>query len=279
MQVTINSAVHCRGIDITGTRDAFITLEPAEENTGIVFIREDLPHKPQVRCCSRNAVVDKRWTSLEEKGTRVEHTEHLLAAVKGLGIDNLAVRMNCPSIPVVDSYSCKDFVKAILQSGLKKQTSPKKYIDVNVPLVLKDQFYYQGRRFDKFIFALPANKLELIYILDYPKGWLPSQMAGYVIEPEIFITQLADARSFITAEEFQQVQKMIGEGMKSVLVFPQDGSRKLRYKNEPARHKLVDLLGDLGMCGLNIRGKFIAYRSGHKLNIEMVKKLTGVESD
>ncbi|MBM7855534.1 UDP-3-O-acyl N-acetylglucosamine deacetylase [Desulfohalotomaculum tongense] len=274
MQTTVKKPVQCRGINIKGTGEAKITLEPAPADTGILFIREDLPGTPVVRCCSEDALVDSRWTSLEQNGVRVEHTEHLLAAVRGMGIDNLVVRMNCSSLPVVDGYSCRAFVQAVLRVGLQQQQVPKRYIEVKEPCLLKDEFYYRRKRFNKYIAALPARNLELTYILDYPDQSLPSQGASYIINREIFINQLADARSYITGEEYQLVAELIGKGMESVLVFSKGKAPRLRYANEPARHKLVDLLGDLGTAGCNIKGKFIAFRSGHKLNIEMIKKIT-----
>ncbi|MTI81810.1 MAG: UDP-3-O-acyl-N-acetylglucosamine deacetylase [Firmicutes bacterium] len=275
MQTTIRNAARCSGIDITGTQKANIVLQPAEVNTGIVFIRDDLPDSPRVRCCSSNAVVESRWTSLEQEGVSVEHTEHLLAAINGMGIDNLKIHMNCSSIPVVDGYSCSEFVHAILRAGLRIQAGVKKYIEVKKPCLIKDQFLCHGVRHEKYIAALPADSLQLTYILDYPDKSLPTQMADYQINSETFVSQLYNARSFITEKEYQRVSELIGEGMQSVLVFPsQSISEELRYVNEPARHKLIDLLGDLGTAGCNIRGKFIAFRSGHKLNIEIIKKLT-----
>lgn len=274
MQTTIQKSIRCEGIDITGKTKAVITMEPAESNTGIVFIREDLPGNPCVQCKSNNSLVESRWTSLEQYSVRVEHTEHILAAIRGMGIDNIVVRMQGPSIPVVDGYSCNDFVQAILDAGLYSQQQPRKYLEVKTPCLVKDEFYYNNKRFDKYIAALPAKHLELTYILDYPDGSLPPQIANYIITPKIFVSQLAKARSYITTEEYQQVAGLIGKGMESVVVFSNGNTEELRWPNEPARHKLVDLLGDLSTVGCSIKGKFIAFRSGHKLNIEMIKKLS-----
>jgi UDP-3-O-acyl N-acetylglucosamine deacetylase len=273
-QTTIKRNVCCQGIDISGKGWVTMTLEPAKENSGIIFVRDDLPGCPQVQCNVDNCLVESRWTSLQNDDVRVDHTEHILAALAGLGIDNLIVHINNPSIPVVDGYSCKDFVQQILSVGIKELGAPKKYFEVKNPCLIVDQFYIQGQRYEKFIAAFPSDKLELTYILDYPDGSLPAQMVRCLIGPEVFINQLADARSYITANEYQHVAELIGKGMESVLVFSAGKLAGLRWPNEPARHKLVDLLGDLSTVGYPLKGRFISFRGGHQLNIKMIKKLT-----
>lgn len=279
MQTTVKKSVTVSGININGTCLTKAVFEPAAENSGIVFVRDDLPGSPTVRCSSENAVVDSRWTSLVEQGVRIEHTEHILAAVKGLGITNLIIRLNGSSVPVVDGYSCRDFVTALQNAGILYQQAPRSYLTVKAPVIVADEFYCLGRRYDKYIAALPAENLELIYILDYPDRSLPVQIADFILDPETFRVQLADARSYITQEEYQQVAPLIGQGIDSVLVFSEGRAQGLRWFNEPARHKLVDLLGDLSTVGCDIKGKFIGFRSGHKLNIEMIKILSGCEDD
>ena len=279
MQATIKKSAAVSGININGTAQTKAVFEPAAENTGIVFVRADLPGSPPVHCSCENAVVDSRWTSLVEHGIRIEHTEHILAAVKGLGITNLIIRLNSASVPVVDGYSCRDFVTALQNAGILQQQAPRKYLSVQSPILVADEFYCLGRRYDKYIAALPSENLELTYILDYPDRSLPVQTADFKIDTETFCLQLAGARSYITQEEYQQVAPLIGQGIDSVLVFSKGKAKGLRWPNEAARHKLVDLLGDLSTAGCDIKGRFIAFRSGHKLNIEMIKILSGCEGD
>ncbi len=279
LQTTIKRPVTVNGIDIYGTRYVTAVLEPAEENTGIVFVREDLPHSPLVHCSSKNARVSSRWTTLVDRGVRVEHTEHILAAMAGMGISNIIIRLNSPSVPVVDAYSCRDFVTAVVKAGLQRQKALRRCLTVKRPVLLKDCFYHAGKRYDKYLAALPADRLELIYILDYPDGSLPAQAAAYEITQQTFIEQLANARSFITEHEYQQVSRLIGQGMDSVLIFSAGSIQGLRWPNEPCRHKLVDLLGDLSTVGCDIKGRFIGFRSGHKLNVELIKTLSECEGE
>lgn len=276
MQTTIKSTVRCGGIDIFGRCNTDITLLPAPANSGIIFERGDLPGRPQVHCTSEQVLVDSRWTALEQNGTRVEHTEHLLAALAGLAIDNIIIRMEGPSIPVVDGYSCADFVAGINQVGIKRLPVKRQYLTVPFPCLVKDEFYIENKRHEKFLLALPADQLELTYVLDYPDKSIPTQQACYCITPKSFTNELASARSYITQQEYQQVAQLIGKGMQSVLVFSPGKRNDLRWSNEPARHKLVDLLGDLNTIGQPLKGRFIGIRSGHRQNINMVKKLAKV---
>lgn len=276
MQTTIKSPVRCQGIDIFGRSHTAITLYPAPANSGIIFERGDLPGSPRVHCNSENVLVESRWTVLEQNGIRVEHTEHLLATLAGLAIDNIIVRMDGPSLPVVDGYSCADFVAAIQRAGIEKLPVKRRYLTVHHPCLVQDEFYYDNKRYDKFLLALPANQLELTYVLDYPDNSVAAQQACHGITPQMFISELAGARSYITQGEYQRVARLIGKGMQSVLVFSPGKRGDLRWPNEPARHKLVDLLGDLYTIGLPLKGRFIGVRSGHQLNIKMVKKLAKV---
>lgn len=276
MQTTIKNTVRCEGIDIFGRGNTAITLLPAPANSGIIFERGDLPGCPQVHCTSEHVLVDSRWTVLEQSGIRVEHTEHLLATLAGLAIDNIIVRMEGPSIPVVDGYSCNDFVARIKEVGIKRLPAKRQYLTVPCPCLVKDEFYIANKRYEKFLLALPADQLELTYVLDYPDNSVATQQACYDITPSSFTNELAGARSYITQQEYQQVAPLIGKGMQSVLVFSPGKRDDLRWSNEPARHKLVDLLGDLTTIGQPLKGRFIGIRSGHRQNIKMVKKLAKV---
>lgn len=273
MQKTIKGAVQCGGIDIFGQNHTTITLLPAPVNSGIVFVRIDLSDHPQVCCNSDHLLVDSRWTVLEQRGIRIEHTEHILATLAGLGVDNVIIKMAGPSVPVVDGYSSTDFVKEIIKVGLCSQPAKRQYCTVTCPCLVKDEFYSDGKRYEKFLLALPCDHLELTYVLDYPDHSVPNQIASYPINDHTFKEELARARSYITQQEYQLVAPLIGKGMQSVLVFSPGQSSDLRWPNEPARHKLVDLLGDLNTIGQPLRGRFIGFRSGHRLNAKMVKKL------
>lgn len=273
MQKTIKHPCRCEGINITGTADAAITLEPAPTDTGIVFVRKDLPGHPEIHCQPENALSDSRWTSLVFNNNRVEHTEHLLAAITGLGIDNIRINLDSPYIPVISNFSSLDFVLTLLQAEPVFQDTPKKYSTIHEPHWVCSSFLYEGKHYDSVLLALPAPTFTLTYLLDYPGKQLPAQVAHYTITGvNDFLSELAGARSYIMDFEYDEVVKIIGQSIEDCLVIS-DTPSKLHWDNEPARHKLLDLLGDLSIMGTAIKGHFIGFRTGHKANIELCQKL------
>ena len=274
MQKSIKHSVQCSGNSITGEYPTTVTFFPAKPDTGIVFVRDDLPNKPRIECRSEYARTDSRWTSLVKNNIRVEHTEHLLAAIMGLGIDNIKIHLSSPHIPVVSQFSCQDFVEVLLQAEPVIQHAPKKYLTVTKPQWVFDSFTFKEQRYDNILIALPAEEPTFTYMLNYPNNQLPSQIAHYKLTTETeFISQLSAARSYIMDYEYELVEKLIGSSIDQCLVISNGTDEKLRWENEPARHKLVDLLGDLSTIGLPVQGHFIGIRTGHKTNINMAKKL------
>lgn len=274
MQKTIGRPARCTGISITGCTRASVTFHPAPTGTGVVFIRGDLPRRPQIKCCPEYARSDQRWTSLDKNGVRIEHTEHVLAAVAGLDIDNIFLHLENQHVPVVSSFSSGDFVRVLLESGLVRQERPKKYIAVGSPQWVLDSFIFNNKRYDSLLLALPAPKLILTYLLDYPGKQIGTLLAHIVLgSPGRFSAELGPARSYIMDYEFDEVARLIGAGMKDCLVISSQGFPKLQWEDEPARHKLLDLLGDLATLGAPLRGHFIGIRTGHKANIRLCRKL------
>lgn len=273
MQKTIKHSASCTGISITGQTSTTVTFQPAPPDTGIVFVREDLPGQPEIRCLPKYARTDSRWTTLAKNSIRIEHTEHLLAAITGLRLDNIRVHLDSPYIPVVSSFSSKDFVQALLKAEPVSQDVPKRYFTVREPQYILDSFNYEGQRYDRILLALPAPKLTLSYLLDYPSKQLTTQLAHFVLDNlNNFASELAPARSYIMDYEYDQVLKLIGKGMNDCLVISQS-PLNLQWNNELARHKALDLLGDISTIGQAIKGHFIGIRTGHQANIQMCHKL------
>ncbi|PLS17552.1 hypothetical protein CVD28_11165 [Bacillus sp. M6-12] len=274
MQKTINHKVQCSGMSITGEYQTKVTFSPAPPNSGVVFIRDDLPGHPEVECRSEYARTDSRWTSLVKDTIRIEHTEHLLAAVAGLGIDNVKVHMDSPHIPVVSQFSSEAFVNALIQAEPVNQSLPKSTLKITEPQWVFDSFIYEGERYESILIALPSQQPVFTYLLDYPGRQLPTQLAHYRLTGGLdFVSELSAARSYIMDFEYSQVAKLIGNAMDQCLVLSGGTAEKLRWENEPARHKLVDLLGDLATIGMSVKGHFIGIRTGHKTNIRMAKKI------
>ncbi|MEA4848337.1 MAG: UDP-3-O-acyl-N-acetylglucosamine deacetylase [Clostridiaceae bacterium] len=271
-QTTINRKASVIGTSITGGTDAKVSFYPAQPDTGIIFIRGDLPGRPGVKCSFEKAKVEYRWTSLIDGNMRIEHTEHALATISGLGIDNVYVELEQPSLPVTPDYSSKVFTQALMEAGIVEQPAKKEKIKIHKPVIV-----YQR---EKLLIALPYNGFKLTYVLDYPKlPWL-SQIAEIDVTPQTFINEIADARSYIIESELEEVVNLTGKVSSNVLVVKSGAEqRDWLWPNEPARHKALDLLGDLGLLGKKIWGHVIGIRSGHRLNLELCKKIYGECND
>jgi UDP-3-O-[3-hydroxymyristoyl] N-acetylglucosamine deacetylase len=273
-QTTIKQKVSLMGTSITGDTDAKVTFCPAPPDTGIVLVRNDLPGRPEVKCSFEKAKVEYRWTSLADGDVRIEHTEHALAAISGLGLDNVFIKLEQASLPVTPDYSSKEFTQALTGAGIVEQPSKKRRIKIHKPIIVYKRESSEDMEYEKLLIALPYDGFKLTYVLDYPKLPQLSQVAEMDITPEIFAKELADARSYIIESELEEVINLTGKVSSNVLVVKSgDENMEWKWPNEPARHKVLDLLGDLGLLGKKVQGHVIGFRSGHRLNLELCKKI------
>lgn len=273
-QKTIKQKVSVMGTSIAGETDAKVTFYPAPPSTGIIFIRNDLPGCPKVKCSFEKAKIEYRWTSLVDGDIRIEHTEHALAALSGLGLDNVFIELEQASLPVTKDYSSKEFKTALTGAGIVDQNSKKETIKILKPIVIYQRESLGDMEYEKFLIALPYDGFKLTYVLDYPNVSEFSQVAEMDITPEIFAKELADARSYIIESEVEEVVNLTGKVSSNVLVVKSGAEyRSWKWPNEPARHKVLDLLGDLSLLGKKVQGHVIGFRSGHRLNLELCKKI------
>ncbi len=272
-QQTLAQPATVNGFGFWSGRDVRVDFRPAGPGEGITFVRRDL--KPAVRIPANvlNRIEVPRRTVLSHSGACVEMVEHLLAALAGLQIDNCEVWADAPEMPGCDGSS-QPFVDALLQAGIQSQPASRKQLVVTDVTRVADG--------DTFIEARPAKEGELFvqYRMDYGiEHIIGRQTFRTKIDPETFCCELAPARTFCMLSEAQWLQSQ-GLGTRTsyqdLLVFddlqgPIDN--QLRFDDECVRHKTLDLLGDLALCGCDLVGRFIAYRSGHRLNAAMVKAL------
>ncbi|WP_291576818.1 UDP-3-O-acyl-N-acetylglucosamine deacetylase [Clostridium sp. UBA4548] len=273
-QKTIKQRVSVMGTSIAGETDAKVTFYPAPPSTGIIFIRNDLPGCPKVKCSFEKAKVDYRWTSLVDGDVRIEHTEHALAAISGLGLDNVFIELEQASLPVTEDYSSKEFKRALTGAGIVKQNAQKETIKILKPIIVYKRESLGDMEYEKFLIALPYHGFKLTYVLDYPNVPEFSQVAEMDITPETFAKELSDARSYIIESEVEEVVNLTGKVSSNVLVV-KSGAEYMSWQcpNEPARHKVLDLIGDLSLLGKRLQGHVIGFRSGHRLNLELCKKI------
>jgi UDP-3-O-[3-hydroxymyristoyl] N-acetylglucosamine deacetylase len=269
---TIGSPVAVEGFGYWSGRDVRVEFRPAPAGSGIVFVRGDLSPEVRIPALVAHRVEVPRRTVLRHQGAGVEMTEHLLAALVGMQIDNCEVWVNQPEMPGLDGSSQK-FVEALDSAGVVVQTGVRAQLIVREITRLGDE--------ECWIEARPSRSAELTirYRIDYgTQGGIGRQTVQLPINPTTFRQDLAAARTFMLKEEADWLLAQ-GLGQRAtpadLLVFDSDGpiDNELRFRDECARHKVLDLVGDFALAGCDVLGHIVAHRSGHRLNAEMVRVL------
>lgn len=271
-QRTIKEQVSVSGIGLQTGLKVNLTFKSAPENSGISFVRTDLPNKPSLNLQSINlndSASAERRTALGFGPFQVQTTEHLLAAFSGLSIDNIIVEVDNVELPGLDG-SAKGFAELIKKAGIVEQASQRKFlkVDKDVWCVAKDSL----------IAVLPDEEFKISYTLSYNRPGLGVQFYSAIVNETNFMNDIAPARTFCLEEEaLELIKRGLGKGADytNTLVIGKDGPIKtsLRFLDEPVRHKVLDLIGDLYILGVPIIGHVVAIKSGHGINMELVKKL------
>ncbi|HPS52920.1 MAG TPA: UDP-3-O-acyl-N-acetylglucosamine deacetylase [Phycisphaerae bacterium] len=272
MQKTIKTHAVVEGRGLFNGTPGRVRFCPAPEDTGIVFVRTDTVSPVEIPA-DIDYVVDRlhRTTSLAVGEVSVETVEHVLSAIWGLDIDNLRIEVDNPEIPNVDGSSLP-YAQALKQAGLEEQDMPKDVHLLDEPIVVSEG--------DMMLTALPGSidSLDLLYDMEYPVASIGRQLCSFRLGKDDYIGQLASARTFLLENEAKQFQAMgLGRHLtaRDILVMNDAGpvDNELRYPDEHARHKMVDLIGDLALLGAKFCGRVVAYRSGHEMNHSLVRKL------
>lgn len=244
-----------------------VEFRPAGPDEGITFVRADLVDQPRIRASIHNRINGPRRTTLRQNGKSVAMVEHILAALAGLQIDNCEVWVNREEMPGCDGSS-KQFVDVL-------QHAERVELDVTRNVITIDSIIQVGD--DKsWIRCEPCctTALEIHYQLDYWQPSIGQQEHSLILSPANFLNDVASARTFLLESEANLLREQ-GQGLDvrfdELLVFGEDGpiQNRLRFTNECARHKVLDMIGDLALIGTDIHGRFSAYRSGHRLNAMM----------
>lgn len=270
-QRTLTRPVLVEGFGLFGGADVRMSLHPAPANSGLIFQRVDLAGRPQVPARHEFLVTQPRRTVLQRGTARVEMVEHVLAALAGLWIDNCVIQLDALEPPVGDG-SALEIVEALLCAGIAEQLAPQAQFTVGEELSLSNP----GERGS--MQARSSTGWTIRYDLDYGQTVIPPQSFTATITPEEFVREIAFARTFVLDSEVAML-KTRGFGQRAttqnLLVFGPRGvlENRLRAPDECARHKLLDCIGDLALCGGSPVGSFHAVQSGHHLNHRMVEKL------
>lgn len=274
LQRTIARRAEVCGFGFFTGADVRLTFRPADADSGVVFERTDLPGSPQVAAIIQNAVPRSRRTAVADGDAVVELTEHVLAALAGLRVDNCLVQLNAPEPPGCDGSSLA-FAEAILEAGVVEQSSPRASLAVPADVLVCDESGGAS------IAARPLERDALLigFGLDYgPSSPIPPQVYSVEVTPETFLNELAFARTFVLESEVAAL-KAQGYGTRvtprDLLVFGEKGvvDNELRTGEECVRHKILDCIGDFALIGCDLSGHVSASRSGHRLNRELVRRI------
>jgi UDP-3-O-[3-hydroxymyristoyl] N-acetylglucosamine deacetylase len=275
-QRTIGQSVSVSGFGFWSGRDVQLEFRPGESDTGIVFVRRDLHEQIRIKAVVANRIETPRRTTLSSQGASVEMVEHVMAALAGLQIDNCEVWVDEAEMPGCDGSSLP-FVLALESVGVVEQSSLRRRLVIrNVTRLGNDESWVEAR---------PGTNggLSVKFRLDYGSGnAIGRQTLQLLLTPESFRRELASSRTFVLQEEAEWlVSRGLGKRAtyQNVLVFDKNGplENELRFRDECVRHKALDLVGDLALADCDLAGHFIAHRSGHRLNAELVRALLNEE--
>jgi UDP-3-O-acyl N-acetylglucosamine deacetylase len=271
-QRTLARPAYVQGVGFLTGAQVRLCFRPAPPATGVVFVRTDLGTDARIPARVEQVTGTHRRTTLGRAPVQVGLVEHVLAALAGLRIDNCFVELDAPEPPGLDG-SAQQFVELLNASGTVLQPARRAIWEVEAPVVVRQN----GATLT--LHPWEGEGLRASYILDYGlDSPIARQMHTQTITPESFAIELANCRTFILEAEGAELRRQ-GLGARTttadLLVFGPCGPihNCLRHANEPARHKILDLLGDLSLLGEDVRGHVVAYRSGHPLNVELVRAL------
>jgi len=272
-QKTLKSAVKISGIGLHTGEKSTLCFKPSPADTGIIFFRKDIPDAEPVKVGIENLLDNTKFprrTSIGNNSFQIHTIEHLLSALYAMEIDNLLIEMEGNECPGLDG-SAKPFIEIFKKAGIKVLDKEKEIIYVKEPIYISSN--------GSHIIALPNDCLKISYTLDYPQTLLKSQYASYIITPETYEKHLAPARTFCLKEEVESLKKLgLGKGSdyKNTLVIDADKgviNNEFRFEDEPVRHKISDLIGDLAILVDYVCAHIIGIRSGHGLNTRLIKKI------
>jgi UDP-3-O-[3-hydroxymyristoyl] N-acetylglucosamine deacetylase/3-hydroxyacyl-[acyl-carrier-protein] dehydratase len=277
-QRTLSQTVFFEGVGLHTGEPCKVEFRPAPPNSGIRFLRLDLPGTPEIPVTPRYARADMdqmRRTILKNGSAEVHTVEHILAAAAGLGIDNLVIALNAQEPPEPTDGSASPYVRLFQEAGIVEQPAARHYFRVTEPVRHEEN--------GVILVALPHEGLRVTFTIEYENAWRGTQYATYDIDPDVFVREIAPARTFVLERDVENLRAkgMIQGGtLQNAVVVRPDGilnQEPLRFRDEFVRHKILDFLGDLYLLGRPARGHFLSVKSGHASNVRFVQRLASAE--
>jgi UDP-3-O-[3-hydroxymyristoyl] N-acetylglucosamine deacetylase/3-hydroxyacyl-[acyl-carrier-protein] dehydratase len=272
-QRTIARPAEARGIGLHTGTESVLRFVPRESNSGVRFIRTDVRGRPAIPARIDYAIDhtnDPRRTTLDNGDVEIGTVEHVLAAIAGLGIDNLDIEISSPE-PCEPDGSAAPFARVLQQAGIVDQPDLRHYYESKRPI----SYQHDGTQ----RILLPHDGLRVTFTIDYPNKLVGTQYASFELNTDVFLREIAAARTFAMLEDVEPLRKsglIKGGSLANAVVVTQTeikSDEPLRFENEFVRHKVLDLIGDMSLLGMPVKGHIICVRGGHAVNVAFVKKI------
>ncbi len=269
-QKTIRKSVQVEGIGIHSGQKSTLRFKPAPANTGVYFVRADLPNKPYLKVSALNVQAVSYQTTLGGPFFQVATIEHCLSALSALRLDNIYIELDGPEIPICDG-SAQFFLAALIQAEIIELDEPRKYCYITEPIE-----YHEG---DKSAYILPYHGLHLTLTIDFPHPLIGLQKVDLEINEQTFARDIATARTFGFLKDVESMQAAglaLGGSLENCIVLDHDkvvNPEGLRFKDEFVRHKVLDALGDLVTLEMPLMGHIVLHKAGHDIMNKLIKKI------
>lgn len=270
LQRTIKTEIICQSIGLHTGRKVNMTIHPADVDKGITFIRSDLAGKPRIKAELGNVCDTTLATTIGVNGASVSTVEHLLSAFSGMGIDNATVELDAHEVPIMDG-SAQPFVDMLKEVGTQPQGKCKKLLVINSPVSVADE--------NGSAAFLPAREFKMTYTIDFKHAVIGRQTCHFHFSDAAYEQEICAARTFGFLKDVEYLQAIglaLGGSLKNAVVLDDHriiNKEGLRCPDEFVKHKVLDAIGDLSLLGMPIIGHFVAFKSGHRLNNNLLKEL------
>lgn len=268
-QRTLRNKISCVGVGLHSGKEVHLEMKPSAIDSGIIFLRADLPERPKIHANAANVTATVRATTLEENGAKVFTIEHLLSALNACGVDNCAIELDAEEPPVLNGNAI-DFFRMIRSAGLVEQEAERKIIRV------EKIYRVDGEEGKRFIMALPYDGFRISFVSVNPHPMVGIQYADFEITADTYEREIAPARTIAYEKEIDALHAMgLGRGgtLENVIVYNDAGwMNKLNYPDELVRHKILDVIGDMRLAGV-LKCHIVAAASGHALNTKLAKMI------
>ena len=267
-QRTLRNKVSCAGVGLHSGQKVHLELRPADVDSGIIFLRTDLPDKPKIHATADKVSATIRATTLSQNGAKVFTIEHLMSALNVCGVDNCEIVLDAEEPPVLNGNSI-DFFRMIKSAGVVEQNAARNFTRL-------EKIYRVDADDGRFVMALPYDGFRVSFVSVNPHPLIGIQYADFEITEEIYAAEIAPARTIAYEKEVDALHKMglgLGGTLENVIVYNDSGwLNKLIYPDELVRHKILDVIGDLRLAGI-FNCHVVAAASGHALNTQLAKKI------